>query len=114
MVDILSGVLSGGLYGDLFFRSDLEARRTHNIGHCFVAIDPARFRPLSEFKRDMDDMFDALRSSPAAEGQARVYVAGEPEAECERRRRTDGIPLAPALVGQCADLARALGVSPLA
>src|SRR5919197_5632412 len=113
MVDILSGVLSGGLYGDLFFRSDLEARRTHNIGHCFIAIDPARFRPLAEFKRDMDDFFDSLKSTPPAEGQTRVYVAGEPEAECEARRRRDGIPLSPGLVERVGVLARLLGLRPL-
>ena len=114
MVDILSGVMSGAVYGDLFTRSDRQARRVQDVGHCFAAIDPARFRPLADFKRDMDDMFEALKSSPRAEGQERIYVAGEPEAECERQRRRDGIPLAPALVQQCNDLARSLGVAPLA
>jgi LDH2 family malate/lactate/ureidoglycolate dehydrogenase len=114
MVDILSGVLSGAVYGDLFSRTDMKDRRVQNVGHCFAAIDPARFRPLDEFTRDMDDMFDALKASPKAEGQERIYVAGEPEAECERRRRVDGIPLAPALVEQCNALARSLGVPPLA
>src|SRR5213076_1004112 len=79
MVDILSGVLNGAVYGDLFERSDMKARQVHNAGHCFAAVDPSRFRPLEEFKRDMDDMLEALRSSPRAEGQERIYVAGEPE-----------------------------------
>ncbi len=114
MVDVLSGVLGGGVYGDLFFRSDLRERRVHNVGHWFAAIDPARFRPLEEFKRDMDDMIEALRATPPAEGQGRVYVAGEPEAECEARRRREGIPLAPALVHQVNAIARSLGVAPLA
>jgi len=111
MVDILSGVLPGAVYGDLFFRSDRRERRVQDVGHCFVAIDPARFRPLDEFKRDMDDMFDALRDSPKAEGQERIYVAGEPEAECERQRRATGIPLAPALVEQCRVIAGSLGIA---
>jgi LDH2 family malate/lactate/ureidoglycolate dehydrogenase len=113
MVDILAGVLAGAVYGDLFVRSDMRARRVQNVGHAFVAIDPARFRPLPEFKRDMDDMFESLKSTPRAEGQARVYVAGEPEAECEQQRRREGIPLAPALVQQCNQVARSLGVAPL-
>lgn len=113
MVDILSGVLAGAVYGDLFFRTDRRERRTHDVGHCFAALDPARFRPLDEFKRDMDDMFEALKASPRAEGQERVYVAGEPEAECEARRRVDGIPLAPVLVAQCDEIGRVLGVRPL-
>src|SRR3989449_6046478 len=63
----------------------------------FIAIDPARFRPLADFKRDMDDFFDSLKATPTAEGHDRVYVAGEPEAECEARRRREGIPLSPGL-----------------
>lgn len=113
MVDILSGVLGGAVYGDLFFRTDMKERRLHNVGHCFAAVDPARFRPLAEFKRDMDDMIEALKASPRAEGEERIYVAGEPEAECERQRRQEGIPLAPALVQQCSAVARALGIKPL-
>jgi len=113
MVDILSGVLSGAVYGDLFLRSDMRERRVQNVGHCFAAIDPARFRPLADFKRDMDHMVASLKTAPRAPGEERIYVAGEPEAECEARRRQDGIPLAPALVAQCRDLARSLGVTPL-
>ena len=113
MVDILSGVMSGAVYGDLFLRSDMRERRHQNVGHCFAAIDPARFRPLAEFRHDMDDMFDSLKATPLAPGQERVYVAGEPEAECEKARRRDGIPLAPALVGQVNELARALGITSL-
>jgi len=114
MVDILSGILAGAVYGDRFARSDRPARRVHDVGHCFVAVDPARFRPLEEFKRDMDDLFDALKATPPAAGQRRVYVAGEPEAECEARRRREGIPLAPALVDAVNAVARALGIAPLA
>ena len=114
MVDILSGVLNGAVYGDLFERSDMKARQVHNAGHCFAAVDPSRFRPLEEFKRDMDDMLEALRSSPRAEGQERIYVAGEPELESEQRRRKDGIPLAPVLVAECNRIARDLGAKALA
>jgi LDH2 family malate/lactate/ureidoglycolate dehydrogenase len=113
MVDILSGVMSGAVYGNLFSRTDMKERRHHNVGHCFVAIDPARFRPLEEFKRDMDDMFEALKASPREEGQERIYVAGEPEAESEQLRRRQGIPLAPALAQQCNEMARSLGITAL-
>ncbi len=113
MVDILSGILPGAVYGNLFGRSDMQARRVHDVGHCFVAMDPGRFRPLEEFKRDMDDMFETLKTSPRAEDQERIYVAGEPEAETERRRLVEGIPLAPALVTECDAIAKNLGVDRL-
>ena len=71
-----------------------------DIGHFFGAIDVARFRDLDAFKTDMDDLLQALKDSPKAEGQERIYVAGEPEWESEQRRRREGIPLAPGLVTQ--------------
>lgn len=108
MVDILSGILGGAVYGNLFWRGDMQNQRTHNVGRCFAAIDPARFRPIEDFKRDM---FEALTSSPRALGEERVYVAGEPEAETEERRRVEGIPLASPLVEQCNEIARALGLA---
>jgi LDH2 family malate/lactate/ureidoglycolate dehydrogenase len=114
MVDILSGILPGATYGDLFQRTDRFERRLQDVGHCFVAIDPERFRPLEDFKRDMDDMFDSVKSTATAEGASRVYVAGEPEAEAERVRRREGIPVNATLLGLVNDLARSLGVPRLA
>jgi LDH2 family malate/lactate/ureidoglycolate dehydrogenase len=114
LVDILSGVLPGAVYADLFLRTDMRERRQTNVGHFFGAIDIARFRPPDEFRAAMDDFVRALKATPPAEGEARVLVAGEPETECEKRRLLEGIPLAPALVRQVNDLARDLGVTPLA
>lgn len=114
MVDILSGVLSGAVYGNVFDRTNGRERQETNTGHCFAAIDIKRFRPLEDFTADMDDMLQALHQTPRAEGQERIYPAGEPEAAIERHRRTHGIPIAPALVHQCNEIAADLGVKPLA
>jgi LDH2 family malate/lactate/ureidoglycolate dehydrogenase len=114
VVDILSGVLSGGVYGNLLYRSDMQERKTLNTGHCFAAIDIRRFRPVEDFQAAMDDMLQALKDTPRAEGQERVYTAGEPEAETERRRRIDGIPVAPALAADLRRIAGELGVAPFA
>jgi L-2-hydroxycarboxylate dehydrogenase (NAD+) len=114
LVDILSGVLSGGVYGNLLDRAGLREKRHANTGHCFAAIEIKRFRPLDEFLAAMDDMLGALNATPRAEGQERVYTAGEPEAETEAHRRRQGIPLAPALFRQVNEIASELGVAPLA
>jgi LDH2 family malate/lactate/ureidoglycolate dehydrogenase len=114
MVDILSGVLSGAVYGDVLDRKGARDRKESNTGHCFAAIDIERFRPLEEFTASMDDMLGALKDAPRAEGQERVYTAGEPEAETERLRRIQGIPVAPALVRQCNEIAADLRVRRLA
>jgi L-2-hydroxycarboxylate dehydrogenase (NAD+) len=108
MVDILAGVLSGAAFADVRRRNADPARP--DIGHLFGAIDVARFRELDAFKADMDDLLQALKDSPKAEGQDRIYVAGEPEWECEQRRRHEGIPLAPGLVTQLREVSATAGV----
>jgi LDH2 family malate/lactate/ureidoglycolate dehydrogenase len=108
MVDILSGVLAGAGFADLRRRNPDPDRA--DIGHFFGAIDVARFRDLDAFKADMDDLLQALKTSPKAEGQDRIYVAGEPEWECEQRRRSEGIPLAPGLASQLRDVSAKAGV----
>jgi LDH2 family malate/lactate/ureidoglycolate dehydrogenase len=69
---------------------------------------------VEDFQAAMDDMLQALKDTPRAEGQERVYTAGEPEAETERRRRIDGIPVAPALAADLRRIAGELGVAPFA
>lgn len=109
MVDILAGVLGGAMHSDLIER--LAPTPSHaNVGHLFGAIDVGRFRPLGEFKADLDDLLRSLKESPKAEGEERIWVAGEPEWECSERRRRDGIPLAPGLVAQLRALAAKLAL----
>jgi LDH2 family malate/lactate/ureidoglycolate dehydrogenase len=107
MVDILAGVLAGATFVDARRRDPDPVRA--DIGHFFGAIDIARFRDLDAFKVDMDDLLRALKQSPKAEGQDRIYVAGEPEWESEQRRRRDGIPLAPLLVSQLREVSAETG-----
>lgn len=114
LVDILSGVLSGGVYGNLLDRAGMREKQQLNTGHCFAAIDIKRFRPHEEFRAAMDDMLGALNATPRVEGQERVYTAGEPEVETEAHRRRHGIPIAPALVEQVNGIAAELDIGPLA
>ena len=96
-------MLAGAAFADVRRRDPDPVRP--DIGHFFGAIDIARFRDLDAFKADMDDLLQALKDSPKAEGQDRIYVAGEPEWECEARRRREGIPIAPGLVKQLREVA---------
>lgn len=91
LVDILCGVLPGAATGLDVYANEKAA----NVGHFFAAIDVRAFRPLREFKRDMDHLLTMLRESPRAEGQDRIYVHGEKSAAYEAQRRAKGIPLGP-------------------
>lgn len=63
------------------------------ICHGFVAIDPAIFGDAEAIKAHLSDYLAALRNSPKAEGQARIYTHGEKEVEAEKRLMANGIPV---------------------
>jgi len=85
LVEILCGVLSGTV-------TALNAQQEPR-GHFFGAINPAAFRPIEEFKSDMDRLLRALKETPPVPGESRVYVAGEIEFETAEERSERGIPL---------------------
>src|SRR6266496_1371475 len=85
VVEILCGVLTGTITA---LNSNQEAR-----GHFFGAIRIDAFRPVADFKADMDRLIRELKSTAPMAGQQRVFVAGEIEFETTQERAARGIPL---------------------
>jgi len=87
VVDLLSGALSG--YGC--------ALRSHTNGVFMMALDVACFRPVEEFKADVDEVIQECRATPPAQGfvgphgEREVLVPGDPERRAEERNRREGI-----------------------
>ena len=106
MVDVLSGVLSGAATGLQVYADEQRP----NVGHFFLALDPAAFRPLDEFRRDMDRLARELKDSPKAHGQDRIYVHGEKSFAKMDRYRKEGIPLDPKVLESLMKIGTDLGV----
>lgn len=103
LVEILCGVLTGTLTA---LNADQDPR-----GHFFGAIRIDTFRPVDEFKRDMDRLLRELKSTPPIEGQERVYAAGEIEFETADERCEHGIPLLPSVLKGLRDVGAQVGVA---
>jgi LDH2 family malate/lactate/ureidoglycolate dehydrogenase len=94
LVDILCGVLSGSGYSNLLYPKTPEGKPLPSlVGHFFGALRVDYFRPVEEFKKDMDDLLRRLKNSAKAEGQSRIFIHGEKEFELEEKYRQEGIPL---------------------
>ncbi|HEV8721858.1 MAG TPA: Ldh family oxidoreductase [Candidatus Binatia bacterium] len=102
LVEILCGVLTGTMTA---LNADQDPR-----GHFFGAIRVDTFRPVDEFKRDMDRLIRELKSTPPIEGQERVYVAGEIEFETAEERAERGIPLLPSVLKGLREVSEHVGV----
>jgi len=106
MVDILCGVLCGAPFGpDLADTATSSAR----VGHFFGAIRIDRFRDPQAFRGDMDRMLQGLRHCPPAEGEARVYFAGQKEFEHEAECLRLGVPLLVKTFDQLCEIGREYG-----
>jgi LDH2 family malate/lactate/ureidoglycolate dehydrogenase len=107
MVDILCAVLCGAPFGPDISDTDNSSAR---VSHFFGAIKIDSFRNPAEFRADMDRMLRQLRDTPAAEGEERVYFAGQKEMEQEERARRSGIPLSQASFDNLIKIAGELNV----
>lgn len=104
MMEVLGGVLSGGS------PSCLPGYYGGN-GTLVIALHIARFRPLSGFIEQVEQLSDALKNTRPAQGFEEVLLPGEPEARARRQRGEQGIPLPESTWQELCVLATQLGVS---
>jgi len=90
-VDILCAVLSGA---SVLSEVGFPDKPKHcDVSHFFMAINIEAFRPVIDFKKQMDHLVEILKNSPKAKGKDRIYIAGEKEFENAEKNKTLGIPL---------------------
>lgn len=91
MVDILSGILAGVAFGPHInsMYENLEQKR--NLGHFFLAVNPAYFTDLNTFLSQMDQMIRELREAPSGGNAERVYVPGEIEQIKAEQSKKEGV-----------------------
>lgn len=96
-VDIFSGVLSGANYGPwvppfVAFLDPVKNLVGEGLGHFVGVWRVDAFRPVSEFKENMDNWIETLLKAKSAEGK-KVLVPGMPELEIQAERLKNGIPV---------------------
>jgi L-2-hydroxycarboxylate dehydrogenase (NAD+) len=107
IVDVLCSVLSG----DITVPEVVLAGGYKGLAnHFFGALNVAAFMPVADFRARMDTVIQVHHNLPKRPGISRITLAGEPEADTEKERRKNGIPLHPAVVKSLQDIATELGV----
>jgi len=91
LVDIFSGVLAGAGFGNTVGK--VGQANGSKVGHFFAAVKIEAFRPIAEFKADLDALIQQMKDAPKAAGQERIYVHGEKEFELAERHEREGVPL---------------------
>jgi ureidoglycolate dehydrogenase (NAD+) len=107
MVEILTGVLSGGPFGrDIV--SWIYGPEPVNQSLSFIAINVGSLMPAAAFAGRMEELAGQIHQAPKALGAERIYLPGEKEWENRDRALKEGMILPPdvleSLRGVAADL----------
>ena len=102
MVEILSGILTG-----LGFGHDPSGR--HNDGCFMAAFDVGAFRDPDDFKKEVTEFAQYLKSTPPAAGFSEVFYPGELEYRRERQLLREGIFVEDSTWNSLRDLAKEFG-----
>jgi LDH2 family malate/lactate/ureidoglycolate dehydrogenase len=93
MVDVLTGVLSGGGFGAAVQGLYADVATPNDCAHVFLAIDPAAFGDPAGFGERLAELCAQVAASPTAPGVDRVLLPGQLEAERHAEARRDGVPV---------------------
>jgi L-2-hydroxycarboxylate dehydrogenase (NAD+) len=113
VVGLIAGTLNGAAMGKDVIDFNADAASPTNTGQAIVAIDPAAFGEIGEFKAAVDTVIRDLRASERMPGVDRIRVPGERSHEIAVQQRSEGIAIAPALVQTLEGLAKELRIAPL-
>ncbi len=113
MIGLLAGTLNGALFGRDCVDFNAEPGKVTNTGQFVVALDPARFQPLDQFKAEVDRHSRELRASKTLPGES-VRLPGEQRARRRADRLANGLALPPELLAELDKLAKELAIKPLA
>jgi len=98
LVDIFCTILSG-------------AALDTSMNHFFGAIRIDGFRPVKEFKQQMDQLIDSIESLPILPGSEKLYAAGGPENKNMQERKKNGIPLDEEVIRSLKELSEELNTT---
>ena len=89
LCEIATAILSGGTTSNYIYKTPGRA----NIAHCFIAMDHGMFGDKAEIEAALSKYLQEIRESDKAEGQDRIYIHGEKEAEAKERVLREGVYL---------------------
>ena len=113
VVGILAGTLNGAAMGRDVIDFNADASTPTNTGQAIVALDPAAFGEVAEFKAAVDKLIRDLRASERLPGVERIRMPGEQSHERTLAQRADGIVIPLALMNTLDRLAEHLDIPPL-
>ena len=106
VTDILTGVLTGSLFGAQVFQDD----ENYDVAHTMIAIRIDAFMATQRFSERLEALIADVLAAPPIDPDRPVQLPGQAEQERARRRLRQGVPVDAATVTGLRALAEELGV----
>ncbi len=106
ITDVLSGVMTGALFGLTVFQDD----QNYDVGHMMMAINPTAFMTQAEFDSRLEHLVGEVKGADAIDATRPVILPGEVEFDRMRERQGRGIPVSRETVEGLRELAQDVGV----
>jgi L-2-hydroxycarboxylate dehydrogenase (NAD+) len=110
MVGLLAGTLGGAAMGREVIDFNADHVSVTNTGQSILVIDLAAFGEPAAFAAAVDALVRDIRGSARLPGVERIWLPGEQSHLRREAAQTEGIPIAPALLGELDQLADSLHV----
>lgn len=111
VIGCLAAVLNGGAMGSAVVDFSSDHTTPTNTGQMILMVRPDLFRPLDEFKAEMDVRIRELRESTPMEGHPPVRTPGDRSQKRADEMHLRGVPLADGTVARLVALAERVDVS---
>jgi len=93
MFGLLAGTLNGAAFGRDVVDYTVDSKTPSNTGQAIMAVDIAAFTDVQDFKQDVDEVWDVMKSSPTLPGVDEIRLPGEHSEMLYRERMSQGVPL---------------------
>lgn len=111
VVDILSGVISGGVFSHQMKSMYANPEEPSLTGHFMIVLDISKIIPKEEMKKRMKEYYDTLKATPMLEEGTEMFLPGEIEYRKERERLRDGVPVPETTIEELKELAEKYNVN---
>ncbi|MCX8003391.1 MAG: Ldh family oxidoreductase [Burkholderiaceae bacterium] len=109
-VEVLAGLLPGGLVGPEIVPLYLRLGQPQGVGHFFLALDPAAFGDADRFRQRCRQFFEGIRALAPRPDLPRVVLPGDLEHARSVRAEREGITLPADAVRELARVAAQLAL----
>ncbi len=109
MVDVVSALLSGALYGNKVPLPTSDGNE--GTGFAMAIIDIEKFMDIDTFKASTDEYIDMMKNSKKAEGFSEIFMPGEMEYRQFDKTKETGYEVTDALAAELVALGIELGIA---